>query len=146
MIVGCVRREISFERLVEYWKEVDHFEDLNKIYKPIIKKLGPFKSIDNPRYKCYGLFNEESMIGATQLVEWNSAVGRFRTINIRKEWRNQNLGWCLLEESFNQDWSDHMSMFGWLKINKLNWAQNLGFTTIGDEKDNHIGVIREMRK
>ena len=57
MIVGCVRREISFERLVEYWKEVDHFEDLNKIYKPIIKKLGPFKSIDNPRYKCYGLFN-----------------------------------------------------------------------------------------
>ena len=87
-----------------------------------------------------------AMIGETQLVEWNSAVVRFRTINIRKEWRNQNLGWCLLEESFNQDWSDHMSMFGWLKINKLNWAQNLGFTTIGDEKDNHIGVIREMRK
>lgn len=148
---GIEIEEISFEQLVEYWKEVDHFGDPNKIYRPLVSRLGPFRtSIDNPISKCYGLYdrhpevNFDGIIGVTQLYEWDPGVVRFRTINIRKEWRHQDLGWCLLEEAFEEDWSNYLKLFGWMRLDKLDWALDHGFKTIGSEQDYHIGVIKEM--
>ena len=142
--------EIPFSRLVQYWKTVNHFNDLNKKYKPFVKRLGPFQiTFDNPKYKCYGLFDQycgkEKMIGGTQLMEWEPNTIRFRTINIIKEYRHQDLGWCLLEAAYKEDWQDYENLFGWMKIDKLDWALSKGFNIIkGSEQDNHVGIMRKM--
>lgn len=148
---GVEIEEISFDQIVEYWKEVDHFNDPNKNYRQLVSQLGPFRaSIDTPISKCYGLYDRhpevefDGIIGVTQIYEWDLGVVRFRTINIRKPWRHQDLGWCFLESVFEEDWSNYIKMFGWMKLDKLQWALNHGFQTIGTEQDNHIGVIKEM--
>ena len=148
---GVEIEEISFDQIVEYWKEVDHFNDPNKNYRQLVSQLGPFRaSIDTPISKCYGLYDRhpevefDGIIGVTQIYEWDLGVVRFRTINIRKPWRHQDLGWCFLESVFEEDWSIYIKMFGWMKLDKLQWALNHGFQTIGTEQDNHIGVIKEM--
>jgi|SaaInl5LU_22_DNA_1037371.scaffolds.fasta_scaffold00237_23 GNAT superfamily N-acetyltransferase len=149
---GIEVEEISFDQIVEYWKEVDHFNDPNKNYRQLVSQLGPFRSsIDNPISKCYGLYDRhpevdfDGIIGVTQLYEWDISTIRFRTINIRKEWRHQGLGALLLEEAYEKHWSNYLKMFGWMKISKLDWALQNGFQTIsGTEQDNHIGVIKEM--
>jgi len=138
-------QEINFQECVKYWKEVNHFNDPNKIYNENVKKLGPFKqTIENPKFKCYGLF-DDYLIGVTQLIEWDISTIRFRTINIRKEWRQKELGAFLLQEAYEKDWSNYLKMFGWMNLKKIDWALKFGFKIIeNSEHDNHVGIIKEM--
>lgn len=148
---GIEVKQIDFDTLVAYWKEVNHFNDPDKKYRLHVKKLGPFTTeYENPRIISYGLFDtywgSGQMIGATQLVEWKKpSTIRFRTINIRKEYRHQDLGWYLLEEAHAMDWPAYDKLFGWMALRKLDWALDHGFEVIeGSEQNNHIGVIKEM--
>ena len=108
-------RQISWETLKAYWKEVNHFNfHPGKKYKEIITQLGPFKIECEPRCQAYGLFDNK-LIGVTQLTEWSPQKSwiRFRTINIREEYRNQELGWKLLLDALNE-WN-YEFLFGWLR-------------------------------
>jgi len=46
--------KIDFEVIKQYWIEVDHFREPNKLIKPFVRRLGPHKTIfDNPRRIAY---------------------------------------------------------------------------------------------
>ena len=137
---------ITFDELVKYWKDVNHFQDPNKRYTEIIKTLGPYKTkFKDPKRIAYGLFDGMDLIGVTQLVQWNDDIVRYRTINIREEYRGQDLGWKLLEEAWYRDWSDNKYLFGWVKDTHYNWSIFHGFKEVdGIWKDDHIAVTKDM--
>jgi hypothetical protein len=124
-------RAIAFSSLVEYWRETNHFQDPNKIYSEVLGHLGPFKStVADPRRISYGLFQNDQMIGATHITEWNEQWIRFRTINIRAGFRGQDLGWRLLHRALQQDWAHSPWLFGWFRRHAHGWALGHGFRDV----------------
>ena len=86
-------KEIDFETLKNYWIDVDHFKDPNKRIVEVIKYLGPhITPYSDPRRIAYGLYDEDKLIGATQLVHWNEGQVRYRRLNVRQEYRGKGLG------------------------------------------------------
>lgn len=135
---------LLFNELKDYWKSVKHFDD-NKKYVEIIKHLGPFTSVyDDPKRKCYGLFDNDKLIGATMLVQWSPDVVRYRTINIVKEHRGKDLGWDLLRKAWDMDWQDQRLLMGWIKEDHIGWSVSKGFKEISEHYDNHVLMIRDM--
>lgn len=139
-------RRIPFDVIRDYWLEVNHFKDSNKRIIEIITTLGQHKTeYNNPRRIAYGLYDGNNIIGATQLVQWSSELVRYRTLNIRKEYRSQDLGWEMLETAWNADWKDSGKLFGWIRNTHYDWAKRHGFYEYDKEwTDNHIAMIRNM--
>lgn len=110
-------KHISWDMLKNYWIETNHFSSHpNKNFQEIVTQLGPFKiECDDPTYQAYGLFDKNKLIGVTQLIEWSPEKSwiRFRTINIRKDYRKQGLAWKLLLDALNE-WN-YEFLFGWLR-------------------------------
>lgn len=141
-------RRIPFNIICDYWVEVDHFKDPNKRIVEVIKTLGPHTTTyTNPKRISYGLYDGSRMIGATQLVQWSDDFVRYRTLNIRKEYRNQNLGWELLETAWNADWKECSThLFGWIRDTHYDWAIAHDFIDYdADWSDSHIAMIRKMK-
>lgn len=138
-------KRIDFNTLKLYWKEVQHF-DANHEIKDVIKVLGAhITPYSNPKRICYGLYTSNTLVGATQLVQWNKGVVRYRTINIRKQYRGNDLGWFLLENAYKLDWTDNNSLFGWVKLTHFDWARQHGFVEIDNNwTDGHIAMVRKM--
>ena len=139
---------ISFERCRDYWVEVNHFEDPNKNILEYVKTLGPFTTIlENPERQAYGLFIGDILIGVTQLVRWNEDWLRYRTINIRKEYRGKSLGAFLIEKAYERDWTHMPFLFGWTKRSHKDWALKNGFTFIDEQwLDDHTGMLKKMNE
>jgi N-acetylglutamate synthase-like GNAT family acetyltransferase len=138
-------KEIEFETLKKYWVEVNHFSDTHVI-KDVIKVLGahitPYSA---PKRIAYGLYSNNTLVGATQLVQWNEDTVRYRTINIVKEHRGKDLGWYLLNNAYKQDWNNYSKLFGWVKLTHFDWARRHGFKEIdSDWTDGHIGMVKWM--
>lgn len=138
-------KEIDFKTLKDYWIEVGHFHPDQNIPE-LVKNLGHHRTIyDNPERISYGLYDNNYLIGGTQLVRWNEDRIRYRTINIRKEYRGQGLGWFLLVSAYNLHWKGKGNLFGWIKDTHYTWALNHGFVDIDNNwSNNHIGMERIM--
>lgn len=139
-------KQIDFETLKNYWIEVDHFKDPNKRIVEVIKYLGPHTTpYSDPRRIAYGLYSNDTLIGATQLVQWSETHVRYRTLNVREEYRGQSLGWMLLSTAYKKDWVGHGNLFGWIRDTHYNWAQNHNFVKYDKEwTDDHIAMERVM--
>lgn len=146
MIKNIIVKPIEFETIKQYWIEVDHFKDPNKRIEEIIKTLGPHITQElNPRRIAYGLFNNDMLIGATQLVHWSDNLIRYRTINIRSEYRGKDLGWYLLETAWNLDWIGQGNLFGWVRDTHYDWAIKHNFTEMDKHwTGDHIAMSRVM--
>lgn len=141
-----VFKRIGWETLVQYWKDVDHFQDPNKRYNQHINRLGPYHTpYKNPRKINYGLYDDDQLIGATQLVEWQENIVRYRTVNVLNKYRGQDLGWRLLYSAWASDWTEYTHLLGWVRNNHMPWAVNHGFKPYGDIQEDHIMMIREMK-
>jgi hypothetical protein len=138
-------KKISFEEISKYWIEVNHFGP-NKTIKETVKYLGPYVSpFNNPRRFSYGLFNNNTLIGVTHLVEWSHSHVRYRTINIKSEYRGCGLGWNLIKQAWNTDWKSYTSLFGYVKRSHYEWTVNHNFSEIdGNWVDEHIAMERSM--
>lgn len=139
-------KQIDFETLKSYWIEVDHFKDPNKRIIEVIKYLGPHTSpYEDPRRIAYGMYDQDVLIGATQLVQWNETHVRYRTLNVREEYRGQGIGWELLNTAYNQDWQSCGNLFGWIRNTHYDWAVAHGFTDLDQNwTDDHIAMERQM--
>lgn len=139
-------KEITFETIKQYWIEVNHFNDPNKKIVEIIKKLGPYSTTySDPRRISYGLFDKDRLIGVTHLVQWTENQVRYRTLNVRKEYRGNNLGWFLLENSYKKDWQGCGNLFGWIRDTHYNWAKLHNFIEVDYQwHDKHIAMERKM--
>lgn len=139
-------RHIDFETLKNYWIEVDHFKDPNKRIVDVIKHLGPHTTpYTDPRRIAYGLYSSDTLIGATQLVQWNKTHIRYRTLNIREQYRGQGLGWYLLSSAYEKDWKGCGKLFGWIRNTHYKWATIHGFVDLDDSwTDDHIAMERIM--
>ena len=139
-------KQIDFKTLKNYWIEVDHFKDPNKRIVEVIKYLGPHTTpYSDPKRIAYGLYSNDVLIGATQLVQWNETHVRYRTLNVRQEYRGQGLGWLLLSTAYEKDWVGHGNLFGWIRNTHYTWALAHGFTDL-DAKwtEDHIAMERMM--
>lgn len=141
-----IAKQIEFETLKNYWIEVDHFKDPNKRIVEVIRHLGPHTTTySDPRRIAYGLYDDNKLIGATQLVQWSATHIRYRTLNIREEYRGQGLGWKLLQSAYEQDWLGQGNLFGWIRDTHYNWALAHGFTDLDAEwTEDHIAMERKM--
>lgn len=139
-------KQIDFETLKNYWIEVDHFKDPNKRIVEVIKYLGPHTTpYSDPRRIAYGLYSNDILIGATQLVQWNKTHVRYRTLNVREEYRGQDLGWLLLSTAYKKDWQGCGNLFGWIRDTHFKWALRHNFVKYDNEwVDNHIAMERLM--
>ena len=141
----CVKK-INFETIRDYWIEVNHFDDPNKQIHEVIYTLGPHNNpYEDPRRISYGLFDEEKLIGATQLVQWSETHVRYRTLNVREQYRGKDLGWYLLNTAYHQDWQMFEYIFGWIRDTHWNWAKRHDFVETDQHwTDNHIAMQRLM--
>ena len=139
-------KQIDFNTLKNYWIEVDHFKDPNKRIVEVIKYLGPHTTTySDPKRIAYGLYNNETLIGATQLVQWSPTHVRYRTLNIREEYRGQDLGWYLVSAAWQQAWQGNGKLFGWVRNTHYNWATAHKFTELDTAwTDDHIAMERIM--
>ena len=139
-------KEIDFQTLKNYWIEVDHFKDPNKRIVEVIRSLGPhITPYKDPRRIAYGLYSGNDLIGATQLVQWSDTHVRYRTLNIREQYRGQGLGWLLLGTAYERDWQGCGKLFGWIRDTHYNWAVQHGFTDFDKTwTDNHIAMERNI--
>jgi N-acetylglutamate synthase-like GNAT family acetyltransferase len=125
-------KNISFSTIKEYWIEVEHFAEPNKIYVQIPRTLGH-------------LYAEERLIGVTQLIEWAPGVVRYRTINIREEYRGKDLGYYLLKTALAEDWSSFQYLFGWVRKSHYEWSLRHGFREFdGIWSNDHIAMIKSL--
>lgn len=138
---------ISFDELKSYWIEVDHFKDTNKKIREVVRSLGPYKNkIDDPRRFSYGLYDGKTLAGVTHLVQWSDKLVRYRTLNVRPEHRNKNLGWFLLSSAVHMDWmSSGLDLFGWIRRDHQTWANLHGFKQLdGQWHDDHIAMTKTL--
>ena len=140
-------KKIDFDTLKNYWIEVDHFKDPNKRIVEVIRYLGPHTTpYNDPRRIAYGLYSNDTLIGATQLVQWNETHVRYRTLNIKKEYRGKDLGWHLLSNAWKMDWKGCGKLFGWIRNTHCPWALAHGFTELDQAwTDDHIAMERVMQ-
>ena len=140
-------RRIPFNTIKEYWIEVDHFKEPGKRIVESAQRLGHFKTpLDSPSYQAYGAFDGDKMIGCTQLVHWQNDWVRYRTVNIREEYRGTDLGWQLIKFGLN-DWELKFNyLFGWVRNDHTQWALKHGFTYIDNKVlDDHVGMILDLK-
>jgi len=139
-------KEIDFETLKNYWIEVDHFKDPNKRIVEVIRSLGPhITTYSDPRRIAYGLYSGNTLIGATQLVQWSDTHVRYRTLNVREQFRGQDLGWYLLSSAYEKDWKGRGKLFGWIRNTHYPWAKKHGFVDLDSKwTDDHIAMERDM--
>ena len=139
-------KEIDFETLKNYWIDVDHFKDPNKRIVEVIRYLGPHTTpYSDPRRIAYGLYDKDKLIGATQLVHWNEGQVRYRTLNVREEYRGRGLGFLLLSTAYERDWQGWGNLFGWIRDTHYEWAKRHDFFEIDQEwTDGHIAMERDM--
>jgi GNAT superfamily N-acetyltransferase len=139
-------KEIDFETLKNYWIDVDHFKDPNKRIVEVIKYLGPHTTpYSDPRRIAYGLYDKDKLIGATQLVHWNEGQVRYRTLNVREDYRGKGLGFLLLSTAYERDWQGWGNLFGWIRDTHYEWAKRHDFFEIDREwTDDHIAMERDM--
>ncbi len=137
---------ISFSTIKTYWIEVDHFQDPNKTYVEFPRTLGHLSSnIQSPKSQCYGLYATTQLIGVTQLIEWAPLMVRYRTINIRPEYRGQDLGYFLLETAVTRDWQNFRQLFGWVRRPHYAWSIQHGFKELdGIWTDDHIAMTKPI--
>ena len=140
-------RDLDFEDLVVYWKYTNHFNDAKKIYKEVVKKLGPYQcNISFPAHKAYGLYHNNTLVGATQIMQWDYLTVRFRTINILPEYRGNGLGWHLIDTAIKRDWNKYEELFGWMSLRRLNWAIKNEFEVqIESNSGTHVGVFKKLK-
>ena len=136
-------RAVRFDELVDYWRETRHFPDEDKVYTEVLGYLGPFqRTVVEPRRISYGLFHGSRMMGATHVTEWSEEWIRFRTINIRPEYRGLDLGWQFLDSVLKRDWADRKTVFGWFRREALGWAEKHGFRELdGILYGNHKAAV-----
>lgn len=122
-------KQIQFSQLVDYWKDTEHFAHVpNKKYNEIIKYLGPFEcKLENPKAISYGVFDGDKMIGGTQIQEWDETTVRFRTVNIREEYRGKNLGYWMIKRSILSDWFTYELVIEWMRDSIIRWCESNGF-------------------
>ena len=143
---------ITFDDIKSYWIEVDHFGDPKKKIREVVRQLGAHETpLEDPRRFSYGLFDDGQLIGVTHLVEWSQHWLRYRTINVRKQYRGRDLGWFLLCSAVNMDWQDWKTpdkcVFGWVKRNHLAWSLAHDFKPVDDRwHDDHIAVVRPLNE
>lgn len=140
-------RRITFAQLRNYWLEVDHFKDPNKRIIEVINTLGPHETpYKNPRRIAYGLYDGDRIIGATQIVQWDANLVRYRTLNVREEYRGEGLGWEMLKTAWDADWQGHGKLFGWIRDTHYQWACAHGFTNYDSNwTGDHIAMTKEMK-
>lgn len=134
--------KIDFETIVEFWKEQEHFHPRKKF----VEKLGwlglNICHLKNPITQAYGLYLEGELISATQIQVWDNNTIRWRTINVKEEYRGDNLGWKFLSNVL-QDWKEYDVVFGWVRENIYEWAIKNGFTPEGEWiEENGVRNIR----
>lgn len=143
-------RHISFEDIKAYWIEVDHFRDPAKRIREVVARLGPMKSpLSDPRRRSYGLFDGDTLIGATHLVQWDDHWIRYRTLNVRTAHRGQGLGWTLLRRAVEMDWRDSgldaTDVLGWIRRDHEPWARRHGFEPVdGQWHDDHLAMTKPL--
>ena len=141
---------ISFDDLKAYWVEVDHFGVAGKKFRNVVRSLGDYRStLADPTRFSYGLFDSGELIGVTHLVQWDEEWLRYRTLNIRQAFRDQNLGWYLLSTAVKMDWKDKLLaptyMFGWVRREHQAWLITHGFAPAdGRWVDGHIAMIKPL--
>ena len=135
-------KKITFPEIKNYWIEVDHFKEPNKKVIEVITSLGHLKNtLEQPRRQSYGLFLRERLIGVTKLVEWENEFVRYRTLNIRKEFRGSDLGWSLLMEAYSDGWQQR-NLFGWVRRSHYDWSRSKGFVELdGIWNEDHIAMV-----
>lgn len=143
---------ISFDEIRSYWIQVDHFGDPAKKIREVVRRLGPHESgLEEPRRISYGLFDGGRLVGVTHLVEWNQHWLRYRTINVRLDYRGRGLGWFLLRSAVNLDWGGWKSpdnyLFGWVKRDHLGWSLAHDFKPFDDRwHDDHTAVVKPLNE
>ena len=135
-------KRISWGELKNYWIEVNHFEDKAKEYTEIVKTLGHFEcGFNTPRVEAYGLFKNDYMIGATQMIQWNKNWNRFRTVNIREKYRGNNLGVFMVDQAaFLFDIASKY-LFAWVRVDYIDYFTKTGFEKISElvvDKYHHL--------
>lgn len=144
-------RRITFGEISAYWREVDHFRDLDKKIREVVRRLGPYEcTLADPRRASYGLFEGDFLVGATHLVEWSPTWLRYRTLNVRPAHRGGgDRGWMLICDAVRLDWEDWIGperyLFGWVQDDHAAWARAHGFTEAdGNRQDRHRAMIRPL--
>ena len=140
-------KDIDFKDLVAYWKHTNHFNNDKKIYNKIVRRLGPYEcKLTFPDQQGYGLYLDNALVGATQIMQWDVFAIRFRTINILPEYRGNGLGWHLIKTAVEKHWNDYDQLFGWMSLRKLDWAIKNKFEI--EEQSNsgtHVGVFKTLK-
>ena len=108
----------------EYWIEVKHFHIPNKIITEKVTQLGPYRSkytMETQKTQAYGLFEDDYMIGGTQIIEWNDSIIRWRANNIRESHRGKGLFYNLQSTIIANNWSDKITLLGWFRSAAMWW-------------------------
>ena len=134
-------KRISFQTIKAFWIQTRHFGPDKKFLENIIT-LGPYtNNLKEPRFEFYGLFCESELIGVTGLCNWNDDWVRYRTINIREDYRGTDLGWKLLMTAYWMDWRVK-PIFGWVRKSHLDWSLKKDFVEVDkDWIDGHKGML-----
>ena len=78
-------------------------------------------------------------------MKWNETHIRYRTLNVKKQYRGKNLGWYLLSNAWN-DWKNQGKLFGWIRDTHYDWAVKHNFVKIQNYwTDKHIAMERDMK-
>ena len=140
-------KKIDFLKMKDYWMEVEHFHIPDKIITEKVPQLGPYKSkydTENQKTQAYGLFNDDHMIGGTQIIEWNNTTIRWRANNIRESHRGKGLFYNLQSTIIAKDWSDKITLLGWFRSAAMWWPPIYNFELYDGIKHNHDGDVYMM--
>lgn len=133
-------RRIDFKLLEEYWVETGHFHVPNKVITRYVDKLGPYESYGTPKITIeYGLFDDNYMIGGTQVYQFWPGVVRWRTSNIRKAYRGCDLFYKMLCTIITHDWRWNRKLIGWHRSEAYGWATRHGFSDYDGAWHDHDG-------
>jgi len=140
-------RKIVFSEIRDYWIEVKHFHISNKIITETVTQLGPYKSkydMENQKTQSYGLFDDNYIIGATQICEWDDHIIRWRSSNIREAYRSKGLFYNLLSTIIANDWSDKLTLIGWFRLSVMWWPLSNNFQSYDGINHDHDGDVYSM--
>lgn len=140
-------KKIKFSKIKDYWIKVEHFHIPNKIITEQVPQLGPYKSkygMDDQKTQAYGLFDDDYMIGGTQIIEWDDGIIRWRANNIRTSHRGKGLFYNLQSTIIANDWSNKTTLLGWFRSAAMWWPPLYNFQLYDGIKHNHDGDIYMM--
>lgn len=145
-------KEISWETFIMFLYRSNHvtFEHMRST-KEYCGYLSNLKSIvDNPKYKFYGLFDTNDLVGVTSLCEfWDGHVIpkdtlRYRFIFLNPEYRKNGLAGKLLHYVKNlPEWRDYKRLFGYAKESHVAWCKSQGFDVLKEDIENkHTFMVK----